>query len=81
MEATLREDRKRLVRAAKDADTDVMDARERAYQTGNWIPVRAAEAECSAAYATWKAFDEAHPEIIAAIREEKKQRANANIWN
>ena len=71
----LRSQRETLLRAWR-AESDAVDARED--DDLGIAPDRTAERAAEAALA---AFDAAHPEVLAAIKAERDERALRNAWN
>ena len=71
----LRSQRETLLRAWR-AESDAIDARED--DDLGIAPDRTAERAAEAALA---AFDAAHPEVLAAIKAERDERALRNVWN
>lgn len=83
-ESDLRMERKTLVRRTHELGAELEAARERSFRSGCGFDARtmAAHKALDEALSACKAFDLDHPEILAAIREEKARKAEAaNIWN
>jgi len=77
-----REERKALVRAARAAADEMMDARDRAFSRDKGMaPAQAATQAARAAEKALLDFDAAYPEVLAAIEAERAAKVERNFWN
>lgn len=82
----LRQQRERLSRALGLAQDELYGAENRKVESAMQgrsyrYDANKLQFEISAAKADLKAFDEAHPEIIAGVRKEQDERTERNMWN